>query len=810
MKCSPSTVVLSGFSNQPAGTVSYQWFAWPGGNIVSGADMATAVVDQPGTYQLLLSNTISGCTATDLAIVVQNIAPPVVNIQAAAPLTCLLTQQNLQGQNPDPTGNYSYQWTASNGGNIVSGEMTLTPTVNAAGTYNLLTTNQNTGCTSSTSVQVDTDLESPNAALGVSGNLNCNTTEVNIENTSSTDPSLLNHAWANPDGTTGNTGTDPNWTATEVGTYVLLLTNTQNGCTSTSSATVTQSTSVTAEAASQTNATCFGGTDGTLSVTAGGGNGIYTYLWNTGETTPGIQNLASGTYTVVISDGENCTASLSLTIEQPDELLPNAVATGLTTQGSSDGTATAAPTGGAGPYTYTWSSGQTQQSINGLTAGFYTVTVTDTHGCTAEQTVEVWDGNCNLTAGATAVDPSCHGDSNGRATATPTGGAAPLTYAWSSGATTQTAENLLAGTYEVIVTDANDCAFTATATDENGYTSTVEVTIKADDQEAPVIQAAPTLLAVGPAGSVTLTLQNLGVTVSDNCDVDEVVFSPESFNCLQLGVQQVTVTATDASGNSSSLSFSVTVIDQEAPVVVCPANIRRCTGDDIVEYVAPVATDNCLMLGGYFDLIEGLASGEQFPEGTTPITYTFTDASGNVGACSFSVTILSPIEVMKDTIIHDVGGQHTSSVQVTVSGSQPGYTYAWQENGQTIATTEDLAGVGAGTYTLIVTDANGCTRLAGPYVVDDLVSTGGADWSRLIALYPNPTSGKVFAVFPDALTQTEIYISVFDAMGRKVQEQHSSGQKQVVLDWTAFADGMYTVLIRMEQGQAVYRVVLDR
>ncbi len=695
-----------------------------------------------------------------------------------------------------------------------------------------------------------------------------------LSNVSATDPSLLNHFWTNPDGTTGNSGADPNWTATTAGEYLLLLTNTQNGCTSTATATVNQNGVVGAEITIQNDASCFGGSDGALSVNAVGGNGTYSYLWENGETDPMLENLAAGTYTVVITDGENCSTTLSLSVNQPDELFANASATALSVPGANDGSATANPIGGSGPYTFAWDNGETTQTINGLNTGFYTVIVTDANGCTTQQTVEVTDGGCSLVASIGATNPSCNGLSNGTATATTTGGAMPLTYAWSSGATSQTAENLVAGTYEVVITDANDCAFTATvtlteppvltlvpvaqtnidcpsnpagsatveagggtgmidiewsdgqqgptataliagaytatATDENGCTSALEITIEADDQEAPVLQANPAILPVGPAGVVTLTPQNLGLVVTDNCEVDEVIFSPENFNCLQLGVQQVSATATDVSGNSSSINFEVTVVDQEAPKVVCPANIRRCFGDDNVEYTAPVATDNCLMLGGNFDLIEGLPSGVQFPLGTTTTTYTFTDVSGNVGSCSFQVTILSPLEVELNTIMHDVGGQHTGSIQVTVSGSEPGYTYAWQQNGETIAATEDLIGVGAGVYTLIVTDANGCSRTAGPFEVSELVSTGGADWSHLIALYPNPTAGKVFAVLPDALQDSDLHFSVFDATGRKVQDQHYSGQKQVLLDWTAFADGLYTVLIRAEKGQAVYRVVLDK
>ncbi len=95
--------------------------------------------------------------------------------------------------------------------------------------------------------------------------------------------------------------------------------------------------------------------------------------------------------------------------------------------------------------------------------------------------------------------------------------------------------------------------------------------------------------------------------------------------------------------------------------------------------------------------------------------------------------------------------------------------------------------------------------------MSDLVGTNDADWSALVAVYPNPTSGRVLVVLPDVLANTDFQISVFDALGRTAQQlAFGPGQKQIALDWTVLSGGVYTLVIRAESGVAAWRVVLER
>ena len=872
LRCVVESIVLNATASSPG--LTYYW-STANGHIAFGENTLEPVVDASGAYQLLVTDTNNGCTATTSVDVEQDIAVPEIGIAAPATLNCLLSAQTLLAQNTAPAGDFSYLWTSSNGGNITGGANTVQAEIDAPGTYTLLATNMQNGCTSTSSVAVVQDIVDPQIEVPPPAVFNCFLAEQTLNGQNLAPAGNFSYQWTATAG--GNITGGANSLQPEVdaaGTYTLLATNQQNGCTASIEITVIGYEDVAAAFSTQSDVSCFGVSDGVLALDVSGGDGNYTYSWNLGAGMPALNNLPAGQYSLTIADGQGCSAVLHAEIIQPDELLPMATATPPTVAGAGDGTATANPLGGTLPYTFEWSNGSNTASITGLASGFYTVTVTDAHGCTAWQTVQVWDGACNLATQVTATDPACQGAASGSATAQPMGGSAPFTYTWNNGATGETVPDLAAGTYTVTVTDVNDCAatatvslndpplltlelevvtnascpgtpdgaasvlaaggsgnlsvvwsndqqgpvataltagnYTATVSDENSCTATLSVTIQAIDLVPPTLQGVASTLELGPAGTISLSLQNIGVTVSDNCSVNEVEILPGSFDCLQLGTQTVTVIATDASGNSASLSLQITVVDNLPPQVQCPENIRQCADNSTVLYDAPVATDNCLMLGGVFDLLEGQPSGTAFPIGETLTKYTFIDASGNIGYCSFLVTIHTPINVALEALSHDVGGQGIGGIQVSVSGSQPGYLYEWTRSGQPVATTEDLAGLGAGAYSLLVTDSEGCTTIAGPFLVDDLVGTDSPDWAHLVTLYPNPSSGMVYVILPEAVIGQDLRFTIVDATGRLVLEQAGKGQKQTVLDWTTFADGLYTLLIRTEQGQAAFKVVLDR
>ncbi|RZK14607.1 MAG: hypothetical protein EOO86_18315, partial [Pedobacter sp.] len=211
-------------------------------------------------------------------------------------------------------------------------------------------------------------------------------------------------------------------------------------------------------APTQVNVSCNGGSNGAASVVASGGSGAYTYVWSPSiSTTAGANGLVAGTYTVTVTDASGCTASRAFTITQPSLLNTSGSQTNVSCNGGTNGTATVTASGGSGGYTYLWSNGGTTATITGLMAGNYRVTVTDANACTAIRDYTITQQSA-ITTSTTQVNVSCNGGSNGSATVTASGGAGAYTYLWTpSGGTGATATGLVAGTYNVQVTDANAC-----------------------------------------------------------------------------------------------------------------------------------------------------------------------------------------------------------------------------------------------------------------------------------------------------------------------------------------------------------------
>lgn len=218
------------------------------------------------------------------------------------------------------------------------------------------------------------------------------------------------------------------------------------------------------------NPNCFGSATGSATASVTGGTSPYTYAWSNGGTSASISNLAAGTYTVTVTTATGCTATGSRVVTQPTAI---ATSTAITpaTNGQNNGVIDLTVSGGTPAYTYIWSNGKTTQDINGLAPGTYTVTVTDSKGCTATKSATVPTGTGTPITLSFAVTNATSGSSNGAIDLTVSGGTSPFSYLWSNGATTQDLANLAAGTYAVTVTGANAASATGSATvgtNENG------------------------------------------------------------------------------------------------------------------------------------------------------------------------------------------------------------------------------------------------------------------------------------------------------------------------------------------------------
>jgi len=243
-------------------------------------------------------------------------------------------------------------------------------------------------------------------------------------------------------------------TGLAAGTYSVLVTD-ANGCTATESVMIAEPPAMIISS-TITHVKCNGQINGSISVSASNTQPPYSYLWNNGSTNVSRTNLGANSYTVTVTDGNLCTKSAVITVVQPAALIVTGVITNITCNGAANGTATANPAGGTGPYTYSWNTvpARTTQTITGLAPGVYACTVKDANNCLKTLSCSVTQPSVlNVSVSKTATS----------ATANPTGGVAAYSYLWSNSKTTKTITGLTPGTYTVTVMDARGCTKSGSA-----------------------------------------------------------------------------------------------------------------------------------------------------------------------------------------------------------------------------------------------------------------------------------------------------------------------------------------------------------
>lgn len=209
--------------------------------------------------------------------------------------------------------------------------------------------------------------------------------------------------------------------------------------------------------ANQINASCFSICDASVSVNVTGGEAPYQYFWSGGAgNTSGIASVCAGTYTVTVTDANDCTNTFDVVISEPAEFIVEAIEVNpVACFGGSDGEASVTTNGN--PVAFFWSNNETTQTINNLVGGDYTVTVVNSDNCTAESSITINEPQSAISTNIFVETPiSCHDGNDGEATVIATGGSG-FSYSWSNGSLGATAGNLTEGFYYVTVADINGC-----------------------------------------------------------------------------------------------------------------------------------------------------------------------------------------------------------------------------------------------------------------------------------------------------------------------------------------------------------------
>jgi len=346
--------------------------------------------------------------------------------------------------NSGGTSPYTYSWsnssTTNSISNVIAGNYTVTITDNNSCTFDTVVTITEPGILSSTVITT---------------NSTCNNSDGSATINLSGGTGPYNYNWSIG-------GTNSSVTGIPAGIYSVTVTD-NNGCSITASANVNNNNGPSASVAITQSVSCNGGSNGILTATISGGANPFTYLWSNGATDLQTTGLLAGNYSFTVTDGSSCTAISTATVVQPSLLTSTITSGNVLCNNGNTGNASIMASGGTFAYTYSWSNAQTGTTATGLSAATYSVTITDGNGCISQQTVTITEPAI-LTNTITSTDVSCFGGNNGSALAIPAGGAGPYSYLWNNAQTNTSASSLTAGTYTVLVTDANNCTIQETVT----------------------------------------------------------------------------------------------------------------------------------------------------------------------------------------------------------------------------------------------------------------------------------------------------------------------------------------------------------
>ncbi len=439
---------------------------------------------------------------------------------------------------------------------------------------------------------------------------------------------------------------------------------------------------------------CFGQANGSVTVTVQGGTPPLQYVWNdpAAQTTAIAQNLSAGIYTVTVSDAMGCSITSAATVLQPSQLSVSTTVKHVSCLNANDGMATAVTAGGVPPYTYNWGFPGNTQTIVNLTAGTYIVTVTDADLCTATANTTITQPGTPVMVTATQTRRACFGESDGEASVSASGSnGAPFNFSWSNGQMGGGASGLATGLY------------TVTATDPKGCTGTQVVSIQELDTFELKIAYAPPTCAGDANGVVGLVLVQGGLGMGDSTQYNYQWSLPGAPNeplVSGFSAGKYTLTVTDFQGCQGILNFEVV---QPTPIIIqTTAQSASCFGfSDGTAAVS--AVQNAV---GSVQYQWNNNQVTQQIDSLSPGIYqvTATDSNGCRAIAMAIVQQPEPLILNFQSQPLICAGDSNASIIVTVTGGTADYQYQWSKGD----TTEKIQQIGAGNYSLTVTDGHAC------------------------------------------------------------------------------------------------------
>ncbi|MBA4239658.1 MAG: hypothetical protein C0448_02940 [Sphingobacteriaceae bacterium] len=627
-----------------------------------------------GTYTLTLTDAnscqdIQTVTLTDPTAITVN--------PALAPATCSLSNGSINAIASNGLAPYTYNWLPP-----VSGAQATNTLVTglAAGVYTVIVTDA-----SACSATITIPLSNSNGASGVT----ITSTNVACFGQCNGAAAVSNPVGGTPSYTLGWVNLAPSTNTLNpnlcVGSYTAQVTD-ANNCLYFQSVIITQPQLIDDNEV-MVSAACSGNCNGSIALNPTGGNGGYTYSWTPTANTGTISNICPGVYTATITDALGCTLTANYTLPSITTITSSTFATNNLCSGDCNGSILATNVAGGVPqYIFVWSDGQTSSTANGLCNGNYSVTITDANGCFNVIPASM-TSPAPITFTPNITQPSCN-LCNGSAIVNPVGGTAPYTYLWSANnQTTSTATNLCSGVYDIQITDGNGCVNSTTVVVNNSTGITGETIVSTDVTCSGNCDGTINITAVGGTAPITY---NWVSPVSNSQSLTNLCAG--TYFCNMIDATGCSRTASVVIGATTTLSVSPQISQSScsSPTGSITVNVTGGTGGPYTYTWLP---------SGSTPTVTNLAPGN----------YTLTVSDGGCAQTQvYSVNSYSAPVITSTENNISCGALCDGNISITLSGGTPTYTPQWSTG---VTGTTSINGLCAGIYSVIVTDAAGCSAV---------------------------------------------------------------------------------------------------
>ena len=536
---------------------------------------------------------------------------------------------------------------------------------------------------------------------------------------------------------------------------------------------------------SVSNPSCSGVADGSITLDVTGGTGSYTYSWSNGSSLQNLTGIPGGLYTVTVTDSSNCAVEKSFMLTN-SSLISATASLRHPSCSQANGSIDITPNGGVAPYTYLWSNGATTEDITSLSAGTYTVKITDALGCSTDKSFAIQINN-TLMVNYAVTSISCLGDALGAIDLSVAGGTPPYAIQWLDGPTTEDRTGLTNGSYTVKVTDAAGCS-----TQVSIYVFKKELTVATEVNE-PVCS--------GDLGSISLSVSGVPpytYTWSNGATGSAITDLPNGF---------YDVTVTDASGCGTTLYF----------LIFSP---------DALEMTSSISNTQCGVEGAYG--IDVSVVGGQAP-------YTYLWSTGattqnvtglNTGTYSVAITDGAGCSIAREITVDAVSvgwsclisppttpvvcGSAGNLLSTAVAGATD---YLWTvtstDNSWVITSDHDSTAVytagapgSSATFTLTITK-NGCTQTCSYTTTSNCIqkdNTGGGDPSS-----SDPCATTVTTTVAQQAA-TEVPVASATTIPFELNVYPNPFKDKLNFEWTAPYDDYVKIEILDKSGRSLTTV----